>query len=97
MRTLRSSRSYGFTVCIFTIKVRLAFVFREIAAAFKRDGLFAFATWLSSSGSMRLPAFSSMTFALALSGLRRHLCALLAENRFPAQLDAVPFNAQDFD
>ena len=46
--TLRSARSYGFTVCLFAIKVRLAaFIIVEVAATFKGDSFFAFAAWSS--------------------------------------------------
>jgi hypothetical protein len=99
IRTIWSACGYGFTVCVFAIEIRFAaFVIVEVAATFKGDGFFAFAAWLS---RRTLTAFSARSLALrpaiAISALRRrHFCALLAENRFAAQLNAVSFNSQDF-
>jgi hypothetical protein len=62
--TLRPSRGYGFTVCIFAIKVRLsAFIIVEVAAAFESYSLFAFAARLSRRTLAAFPAFAARSFA----------------------------------
>jgi hypothetical protein len=103
--TLRPTGSYGFTVCVFAIEVRLAaFFVSKVATAFKGDSFFAFAARLNCTRGWPLSAaflaFATRRFStagtFAITGRRGHLRALLAQNRFAAQLDSVPFNAQDF-
>src|SRR6185312_2523990 len=100
--TIRSSRCYSFTICIFAIEVRFAaFIGAKVTTAFEGNSFFAFAAWLGRRTFTMLAAFTARTLtrrsAFTISALRRHFCALLAQNRFAAQLNAVAFNPQDFD
>jgi hypothetical protein len=54
---------YGFTVCVFAVKVRLAaaFFLSEVTTAFKCDSFFAFSAWLSRRTLAALPAFAART------------------------------------
>src|SRR5882724_10111322 len=110
IRTIWPACRYCFTVGVFAIEVRFAaFFLSEIATALKRDSFFTFAAWLSrrtlttltafaAAGTLtrRPAAFAARTAAITFTALRRHFCALLAQNRLAAQLNAVPFNPQDF-
>jgi hypothetical protein len=61
-RTFRTACGYGFTVCIFAIKVWFAaFIVAEVTAAFEGNCLFAFAAWLSRRTLTAPPAFSART------------------------------------
>jgi hypothetical protein len=89
VRTLRPSCRNSFAVCVFAIEVRFALIFREVAAAFKGDSLFALAAWLMLRRGMRRctfarrMAFAAAAVAFTVASLRRHLRALLAQNRLP--------------
>jgi hypothetical protein len=62
IRTVRSACRYRFPISIFAIKVRLAaFFFGKVTAAFKGNGFFAFAAWLSWRTHTLPTAFSAGT------------------------------------
>jgi hypothetical protein len=109
IRSVWPSCGYSFAVCIFAIKVWFAaFIIGEITAAFEGNGLFAFRAWLrrrTLRTRTTLAAFAAARTFAARTLARRptftaitaaHLGALLAQNRLAAQLNAVPFNSQDF-
>src|SRR5262249_25821502 len=93
MRTIMTFTGMdGFAVSVFTIEVGLAgLVFVEVATTFDRDGFFR----LRPLRPRCFTAFRSGS-AFAIAAARgRHLGALLFENGFAGQLDAIAFDAQD--